>query len=330
MAQRLQLRRGSRAEHAVFTGAPGETTYNTQDKRLHTHDGTTPGGTPHLTQPDFNQASAAEASDVPSTLTPANDRANVIVVQAAGGHTAGQDKVVEGLTLDATWLSGRIVTIINDDADPLVLSHEDLDVVTAERRFSCPRGQDVVVPANSSIQVTYVVGATDTRWFVIPAPAGTAATRDVGTGAEQLPRNADLPDFGTAAVADNLGQVQSQRGTWTPVLVNNGTLSFSNIEFRRTGDLVTIRLIGSITVANNGLDLRLSGLPAVATQGLDFGIFASIDSSSDIQSTFAGPHVSGTEIIFTKRGTGGTGLNSDFQPYNGVLLSLTLTYISDL
>ena len=44
MPKQVQLRRGSAAEHAAFTGAPGEVTYNTDTKALHTHDGATAGG----------------------------------------------------------------------------------------------------------------------------------------------------------------------------------------------------------------------------------------------------------------------------------------------
>lgn len=44
MSIELQLRRGTTAEHAAFTGANGEVTMNTQTKRLHVHDGSTVGG----------------------------------------------------------------------------------------------------------------------------------------------------------------------------------------------------------------------------------------------------------------------------------------------
>lgn len=46
MAKVLQLRRGTTAEHANFTGAAGEVTVDTTDKRLVVHDGSTKGGVP--------------------------------------------------------------------------------------------------------------------------------------------------------------------------------------------------------------------------------------------------------------------------------------------
>ena len=46
MAKRLQLRRGTQAQHVAFTGALGEVTYDTDNKTVVVHDGTTVGGTP--------------------------------------------------------------------------------------------------------------------------------------------------------------------------------------------------------------------------------------------------------------------------------------------
>jgi len=46
MAKRLQLRRGTTAQHNTFTGANGEVTVDTDKKMLVVHDGTTAGGFP--------------------------------------------------------------------------------------------------------------------------------------------------------------------------------------------------------------------------------------------------------------------------------------------
>jgi hypothetical protein len=44
MAIQLQLRRGTTTEHNTFTGAVGELTYDTTNKTLRVHDGSTVGG----------------------------------------------------------------------------------------------------------------------------------------------------------------------------------------------------------------------------------------------------------------------------------------------
>ncbi|MCI5078693.1 hypothetical protein [Oricola sp.] len=46
MAQQVQLRRGSTAEHSTFTGASGEITVDTTKKTAVVHDGATAGGHP--------------------------------------------------------------------------------------------------------------------------------------------------------------------------------------------------------------------------------------------------------------------------------------------
>ncbi|MGJ5149881.1 hypothetical protein [Bradyrhizobium sp. SZCCHNRI2049] len=53
-ATQVQLRRGTAAQVAAFTGAAGEVTPDMTNKRLVLHDGTTPGG--------FQQASMADVS----------------------------------------------------------------------------------------------------------------------------------------------------------------------------------------------------------------------------------------------------------------------------
>lgn len=44
MATQLQLRRGTQAQNDIFTGAEAELTYDTTNKGLRIHDGTTQGG----------------------------------------------------------------------------------------------------------------------------------------------------------------------------------------------------------------------------------------------------------------------------------------------
>lgn len=46
MAKRIQFRRGTTAQHAVFIGAPGEITVDTDKNVVVVHDGVTPGGFP--------------------------------------------------------------------------------------------------------------------------------------------------------------------------------------------------------------------------------------------------------------------------------------------
>lgn len=50
MTKQVQIRRGSTLQHASFTGAQGEVTYDVDKKTVVTHDGDTAGGTPLSTE----------------------------------------------------------------------------------------------------------------------------------------------------------------------------------------------------------------------------------------------------------------------------------------
>lgn len=64
MTKQVQIRRGTTAQHAVFTGAIGEVTYDTDKKTLIAHDGSTVGGI-ELARQDFANLRKAE---FPETL----------------------------------------------------------------------------------------------------------------------------------------------------------------------------------------------------------------------------------------------------------------------
>ena len=69
---KVQFRRGTTAEHATFTGAQGEITYDTETNQLVLHDGVTPGGhrIPLIT-------------DVPTDLSQLTDDGAVLPVQTS-------------------------------------------------------------------------------------------------------------------------------------------------------------------------------------------------------------------------------------------------------
>jgi hypothetical protein len=77
MTTQVQLRGGTSASHAAFTGASREVTVNTDANTLVVHDGTTPGGHPVVSSagsyanPSWITSLAwSKITDVPSTFTP--------------------------------------------------------------------------------------------------------------------------------------------------------------------------------------------------------------------------------------------------------------------
>ena len=64
MATQVQLRRGTTAQHNVFTGAVGEITVDTDKDTVVVHDGATQGGTPLAKESALSPL--ATAADVPN------------------------------------------------------------------------------------------------------------------------------------------------------------------------------------------------------------------------------------------------------------------------
>ena len=63
MADQVQLRGGTTAEHAAFTGSVREVTVDTTKKVAVVHDGATPGGIPMLRQDLGNLPAGAISYD---------------------------------------------------------------------------------------------------------------------------------------------------------------------------------------------------------------------------------------------------------------------------
>jgi hypothetical protein len=63
MPTQIQLRRGTTAEHASYTGPEGEVTVNTTDDRLVVHDGTTAGGIPVATKAEKAELAGDSSQD---------------------------------------------------------------------------------------------------------------------------------------------------------------------------------------------------------------------------------------------------------------------------
>lgn len=78
--RKIQFRRGTTVEHATFTGAQGELTYDTEKKTLVLHDGTTIGG-----------IELARMDAVPTDLSHLTDDGAVLPVQVAGDMPNASD-----------------------------------------------------------------------------------------------------------------------------------------------------------------------------------------------------------------------------------------------
>ena len=107
MAKVLQHRRGTSSEHANFTGAAGEITFDTTAKRLVAHDGTTKGGIPVATKQEVEQV----ANSLDPRILDAASQADIIeaVSQATVGNVSGV--TLEGLQAQISANTSNIAAI---------------------------------------------------------------------------------------------------------------------------------------------------------------------------------------------------------------------------
>jgi len=112
MSTQLQLRRGTTAEHASFTGAVGETTVDTTKDSLVVHDGTTAGGIP-----------IAKSSDITlGTLSVTADAAELNKLDGATASTAELNHVTGVTSAIQTQLDAK------EAADATIVKDADIGV----------------------------------------------------------------------------------------------------------------------------------------------------------------------------------------------------------
>jgi len=124
MAQQVQLRRGSTAEHSTFTGAVGEITVDTTKDTVVVHDGALAGGYPLAKESALSDFVPKSGGTMTGAITfnsgqtypqvPANSKiaAYTLVVEDAGKHIS---ITTGGVTIPSGVFSvGDAISIYND------------------------------------------------------------------------------------------------------------------------------------------------------------------------------------------------------------------------
>lgn len=125
MAKQLQLRRGTTAQHASFTGAPGEVTVDTDKKALVVHDGATAGGVP-VARAGGNATQRFKVADAQ-----ANDEAVALGQFSSQLAKTGYQRLPSGLILQwmeivsATTSGTAIFPIAFPNAGLVALAHDN-------------------------------------------------------------------------------------------------------------------------------------------------------------------------------------------------------------
>ena len=129
MAYQLRLRRGNAAQHAAFTGAIGEITFNTSNNTVHGHDGNTLGGfevalKSDLANLDLSNAIITASADLSGNTTDDLPEGNANLyfsnARAIGALTAGERITIEsnGLVVGAV----DVITSVNGALGNVVLT----------------------------------------------------------------------------------------------------------------------------------------------------------------------------------------------------------------
>lgn len=144
MSDQIQLRGGTSAQHAIFTGAVRECTVDTDKKTLVVHDGATAGGNPLLRQDLSNLPSATIVLD-PSLFYKADSSTPAFNKTSAGtlNVKAGTYATVAGIRL--SWDVDTAITM------PTLTAGTDYAI------YACTDGS-IRADANQSAPTGYTVG----------------------------------------------------------------------------------------------------------------------------------------------------------------------------
>ena len=134
MAKKLQLRRGTKAEHSSFTGAEGEVTYDMTNKVLICHDGSQQGGFPmnrasgEVTAMSANDMDLAEGEYFTKTIS---GNTTFTFSNIPSGYSGWVFEITNGGSGTVTWPSsvkwggGQAAVLTNPGVDILVFTSDD-------------------------------------------------------------------------------------------------------------------------------------------------------------------------------------------------------------
>jgi hypothetical protein len=240
MADQLQLRGGTTAQHAAFTGALREVTVDTDKDTLVVHDGAVAGGYPLLRQ-DLNNlpagtivdtklatiSTAGKVSNSATTATNANTASAIVARDGSGNFTAG--------TITAN-LTG-----------------------TASGNARLVRGTAVTSTSGTSIDFTGIPSWAKKITVIFYAVSTT------GTSAVQI----QLGDSGGVETTGYLGSATAITGTNACGIANytSGFVLFGSLAgSTRSGLLTIVNVATTVWVASGTFD-EASSASAGTTQG---------------------------------------------------------------
>jgi plastocyanin len=299
MAIQLQLRRGNALQHASFTGAIGEVTFDTSNNTIRAHDGNTAGGFELATKTDLANvsignvtASANLASNTTDDLPEGSNNLYFTNALAIGALTAGDNITIEanglvvvaavsGLANVAT--SGEYADLANTPSIPTnttdIVEGANLYFTNARAIGALTGGTGVTIEANGMLVGTAVsnTGGTVTSIGIL---GGDLIDIDGGpiTSDGNITVNVDLSELTSrvsANAVDSIAAIDSVSQEQYKVRLSNLTLSTFNNDLSLTTDTIpessnlyftNTRAIAALTAGEN-ITIEANGMIIGAADG---------------------------------------------------------------
>lgn len=306
--KQVQRRRGSTSQHAVFTGAVGEVTVDTDKKVEVVHDGTTPGGFPQASARDI----AATNANVTAAQTTANNAlasANQAGVDAGHAQADATTAITKANTaqseVDAleTVVASNYATTVKQDAGGV--SAAKVPKGTNVQRPTTPQPGDFRFNtdlgrfegySNSTVGWAPIGGDSIPLFTVFWVPMRTAVPAGFVAADGQLLSRATYPDAWAGINVGNAPGVSDANWLASPVYRGSYSIGDGTSTFRLPD------LNGKASGSYGALFLRGDGLNSAGTDGL-------VQLSGNLQHT----HVVSTDVNAGQQaasGNGGTTFNN--------------------
>ena len=184
MATTLQLRRGTAAEAAAFTGAVGELFIDTQNKLVYLHDGVTAGGVLVGGSSGGSGSAVVSGSVSGNILTLTNSDSSTVNINVA---TLAQDA---NTYVTSATSAGSVITLHNNDGSTV-----DIHLPAAVTGFLPGEVSEDMLPQFDAV---YDLGSPTERWYDVNV------SNSVKIGAATLSETNGVLTVNTEIVANNL------------------------------------------------------------------------------------------------------------------------------
>lgn len=265
MATQVQLRRGTTAENDAFTGAQGELTFDTNNKRVRVHDGGTAGGFEIKTEDGSGNTIFADNEKAifgaGSDLQIFHDGSNSFIDDAGTGVLSIRSNSISlgkytGENL-ASFVADGAVTLYHDNAAKFETTSLGVDI-TSSGNVAAAQIQGASHTAKISTDGAGTIFGATTNGYMLLTTNGAERLRIDNSGHLIAPNGITL---GTAVGTYNADNTLDdyEEGTWTPASGGGSGPTGSGI-YIKIGRSVTVMADVTFTGVTSPTHI-ITGLP---------------------------------------------------------------------